>query len=136
MGAKMIDIGFTGTQRGMSAHQMDTFEEVLDELSAKHGISSFHHGDCIGADVEAARIADKVFGLHIVGHPPLNDSKRGYYPSDEWAVAKPYLVRNKHIVEATQVLLAAPSGREILRSGTWSTVRYAKKLGKRIIFIM
>jgi len=131
----MTDIGFTGTQRGMTEHQKETFEEVLHELSAEHGISSFHHGDCVGADVEAARIADKVFGLYLVGHPPLNDSKRGYYPSDEWRVALPYLERNKQIVMATQILLAAPSGKEILRSGTWSTVRHAKKLGRRIIFI-
>lgn len=48
--------------------------------------------------------------------------------------AKPYLERNKDIAnEGIDGLIAAPSGWvEELRSGTWATVRYARKLKRTI----
>ncbi len=40
----------------------------------------------------------------------------------------PYLVRNKHITMTTGLLIATPAeNHQVLRSGTWSTVRYADK---------
>jgi hypothetical protein len=51
--------------------------------------------------------------------------------------AKPYLVRNHEIVDDSQVLIAAPKEfTEQLRSGTWATIRYARKIGRtvRIVF--
>ena len=39
------------------------------------------------------------------------------------------------LVDACEVLLATPKGPEKLRSGTWATVRYARKVGKRIVII-
>lgn len=47
----------------------------------------------------------------------------------------PYLWRNHQIVDATSALIAAPFGfEEELRSGTWATVRYARKLGRPVRF--
>jgi predicted Rossmann fold nucleotide-binding protein DprA/Smf involved in DNA uptake len=44
------------------------------------------------------------------------------------------LARNKDIVRETDFLVIAPHGnREILRSGTWQTARFAKKSGKHVI---
>ena len=43
----------------------------------------------------------------------------------------PYLERNKNIVNAVDFIIAAPDGPEKVRSGTWSTVRYAKKVGTK-----
>jgi predicted Rossmann fold nucleotide-binding protein DprA/Smf involved in DNA uptake len=42
------------------------------------------------------------------------------------------LVRNRAIVNSSGLLIAAPAGEEILRSGTWSTVRYARSKDKRV----
>jgi hypothetical protein len=40
---------------------------------------------------------------------------------------RPYLARNKDIVDACTILIATPAqNSEIQRSGTWATVRYAK----------
>ncbi len=50
--------------------------------------------------------------------------------------SKPYLERNRDIVDASEVLIACPSTREeVMRSGTWATVRYARKKGMKITLI-
>ena len=47
-----------------------------------------------------------------------------------------YLDRNKDIVNNCDLLIAAPKeNTEVLRSGTWSTVRYAKQLGVTVVII-
>jgi len=49
---------------------------------------------------------------------------------------KPYLERNHNIVDESELLIACPKSKEEeLRSGTWATVRYARKKGVRIILI-
>ncbi len=49
---------------------------------------------------------------------------------------KPYLARNRDIVNAADVLIAGPGGmEEIMRSGTWATVRYARKKQKPVIIV-
>lgn len=86
-----------------------------------------HHGDCIGADAEFHALIDRNFSL-IVLHPPNNPIKRAFAGGDIIWAEKPYLRRNKDIVRCSNVLIAAPfEYEEILRSGTWSTVRYARR---------
>jgi predicted Rossmann fold nucleotide-binding protein DprA/Smf involved in DNA uptake len=47
------------------------------------------------------------------------------------------LVRNKVIVNISDVILATPfEDKEVMRSGTWSTIRYARKVGKTPIIIL
>lgn len=126
----MSAVGFTGTQRGMSAPQRDALRNYLQAE-----IATFHHGDCIGADSQAHDIASRI-GCRIVGHPPSNPSKRAGRICHELRSEKPYLDRNKDIVLETTALIAAPGEmEEQLRSGTWSTVRFAKKCGKPVIII-
>lgn len=51
--------------------------------------------------------------------------------------AKDYLARNHDIVDAAGLLIAAPSGpAEKRRSGTWATVRHARKQGTRIWIVL
>jgi hypothetical protein len=46
---------------------------------------------------------------------------------------KPPLARDRDIVNAVEFLIAAPkSDDQTLRSGTWTTIRYARKTGKEI----
>lgn len=125
-----MKIGFTGTQLGMTDAQKSALRQLL---SGKDG--EFHHGDCEGADAEAHDIA-RVCGFWIIGHPPSNPKKRARKFVDEWRPEKPYLDRNKDIVLDTEWLIAAPAqGVEQLRSGTWSTVRFARKLRRKVILI-
>jgi predicted Rossmann fold nucleotide-binding protein DprA/Smf involved in DNA uptake len=54
----------------------------------------------------------------------------------DWREAKPYLKRNKDIVRGTELLLATlAEASEQHRSGTWSTVRFARKQGRAIWLI-
>lgn len=46
------------------------------------------------------------------------------------------LARNRRIVAAVDVLIAAPeTDREELRSGTWATIRYARAAGKPVVML-
>jgi len=129
-------VGFTGTQHGMSKRQQDNLRQLLT-----YGmVSQFHHGDCIGADAQAAQVARKE-RIQIVIHPPTDSKKRAwtYQEGDQVELAAPYLIRNHEIVDSLGpdgVLIAAPyTDNEVLRSGTWATVRYAQKQGIHVILL-
>lgn len=122
-----IAIGVTGTQKGMRADQAQALRLRLRELRDE-GAVWLHHGDCIGVDDEACMIA-RTAGFRLHSHPPDRDDRRAFVRSDLEEAPLPYLERNRAIVASVQLLLAVPGqSEEILRSGTWSTVRYARGL--------
>jgi len=129
-----MHVGFTGTRRGMTELQWRAFREIL-----RNGFwHSFHHGDCVGADDEAATLVyeHKSPLTKVIRHPPLAGTLRANnHCYHETRPEKPYLERNRAIVNETMRLIAAVSGPEEIRSGSWSTVRYARKLGRQITII-
>lgn len=129
-------IGFTGTQHGMTQKQKESFYCLTNKFNGIFEIIIFHNGDCIGADAEAWEIALNNEWKGIL-HPPIKDHKRAFL-ENAIAIMPPldYIARNKKIVEASKVLIATPKEfTEQLRSGTWSTIRYAKKRSNKIIII-
>ena len=94
-----------------------------------------HHGDCLGGDAEFHAIClDLEFEIHI--HPPLIPKNRAFcHPADFTYTPKAYLSRNHDIVDACDILIAAPAKPETRRSGTWATIRYARKQKKPIALI-
>jgi hypothetical protein len=131
MNGRRIQIGFTGTQRGMTPRQQQHVTTILQKYKG----STLHHGDCIGADAQAHGIAKKC-GLSVEIHPPINPEKRAYTKGGVTHTKKPYLERNRAIVDASDMLIATPkTAREDLRSGTWATVRYARKQKKKIALV-
>ncbi len=128
-------LGFTGTQKPLPSEQADGLRQFMMSLP---NVKAFHHGDCIGADAAAAQFAREL-GIWVVGHPPSDAKKRAFFPSDEEWEPKPYLERNRDIVDVLSdedMLIATPRGPEELRSGTWSTVRYARKTLKPISMVL
>jgi hypothetical protein len=129
-----MKVGFTGSQRGASSAQLHTLQSLL---LTNMPVDEFHHGCCVGADTQANYVAHAV-GTHVVYHPPLIAEKASDlrdFPGDHLP-PKPYIERNHDIVDATDMLIACPAGdEEQVRSGTWATVRYARKQGKRVIVI-
>jgi hypothetical protein len=133
----MFNIGFTGTHYGMSNDQKREFEEIIAQYSAAN-IVMFHHGDCIGADADADAIA-RAHGCHITIHPPIDESKRAFCHQRGASIIRPpykYLDRNLHIVKDSTMLIATPGqDREMLRSGTWATIRAARRHKKPVLII-
>jgi hypothetical protein len=94
----------------------------MQELFAH--VKSFHHGDCIGVDHQAALIADEL-GIHTTCHPPLNNSLRVHHPSTEILTPMGYKQRNRHIVDSVSLVIVVPLDTTTTSSGTWTTYRYA-----------
>ena len=125
-----MEVGFTGTQRGMTNSQKEELVKFLQD----NKVTKLHHGDCVGADKEAHDIAVSL-GIETEVHPPDKDDKRAFCKGDIIHEPKPYLERNHDIVDDSELLVACPfQSKEIVRSGTWATVRYARKSGSPIIF--
>lgn len=128
-------IGFTGTREGMTPNQRSQFWSFILRFPP----DLFRHGVCVGADSQAVNIVrqltprPKIFG-HFGDIPGMTcDIATGW--CDDTAPPEPCLVRNRHIVDGSDMLIACPKGPEERRSGTWATVRYARKQGKRILII-
>jgi hypothetical protein len=117
-----VIIGFTGTRKGMTEQQKDQLGLILTMCLSN--MNTFHHGAAPGdtrqkADIEAAALAEAM----------------GYTCQPHAAGADP-LARNRDIVAASDILIAAPeSDKEELRSGTWATVRYMRQAVKPVIHL-
>jgi hypothetical protein len=122
-------LGFTGTREGLTERQTIALEELLTDRIERHKFRFLHHGVCIGGDAKAHRIG-RATGFLMILHPPLDarfmaDILDG--PDITWLEPADYLQRNRAIVDATGELVAAPAGPERTHSGTWSTIRYARR---------
>jgi hypothetical protein len=121
-------IGFTGSRKGMTGDQSVVVARLL--LKATEA----HHGDCIGADEQFHDLC-LALEIPIVIHPPEDDTYRAFC---EGAIRveppRPFLVRNKDIVNSSELLVATPKEDyepDVARGqGTWSTVRYARRSSK------
>lgn len=121
-----MKLGFTGTQHGMTYAQRGAVGRAILE---RMPVAEFHHGDCIGADAEVHDFA-LMAGASIHIHPcDITDKRAWKIAGADWVgVVKPPLARNRDIVRACDLLIAAPRMFiEELRSGTWSTIRFARK---------
>jgi len=126
-----MQVGFTGTRRGMTQAQLRVFAFVaLDYRTAE----LFVHGDCVGADVQAHDVM-KGIGLRVRARPCTIEKMRAFCDADEVMEPKYPLERNRDIVMDVDLLFATPGGPEHGRSGTWATVRYARAAGKKIMIV-
>lgn len=141
-----MQIGFTGTHRGMTDSQKTAIKSLLTKLYAASYVidreHNFRHGQCVGADVQSAAMAKEI-GFRVIAFPgyppdnPTNMSNRGGFDgNDEVMPEGAFLERDHLIVDASTTMIATPAQQhEVLRSGTWATVRYARKKGKIVIIV-
>lgn len=122
-------VGFTGTRHGMTPAQITEVGDLLRKLVPREA----HHGDCVGADADF-HVLCLNRAIPVALHPPDDPKHRAYCKGAIRMFApRPYLERDRHIVENASVLIAAP--REATEppprrgQGTWYTVRYARKAG-------
>lgn len=135
-----MNIGFTGTQTGLTTQQSNSLLLVISTLF-ESGYTRAIHGDCIGADASFHAACQAHGGFVILIFPGIaadgTSPKRAYCEGAYYLYErKPYLERNRDIVDAADVLIVCPKEREEqIRSGTWSTYRTAQKLGKSCVII-
>src|SRR5262249_18600120 len=102
-----LHVGFTGTQKGMTNVQAYALRSILANLQPAFG----HHGCCVGADERFHMIARNEFGVQMIGHPPVNESKMMRVRADEFHYlnkALQYIPRNHMIVRESKIMIATP----------------------------
>jgi len=128
-------IAFTGTQNGMSDRQKRTLRGIMNFFSEDTNLI-FLHGDCVGADADAHAIVNE-FAIDIELFPCDIKEKRAWCKGAKLTHARiPPLKRNDIMAKRCDLLIAAPKSlHEEIRSGTWATIRYARKYDKSIIIL-
>lgn len=131
-----LRIGFTGTRHGLTVPQREALRRYLRALRRNYRSAQGDHGMCEGGDDEFNTMA-RLEGWRTAGHPPVNGKLVADMVVDEMFEPKPYLMRNRDIVNAGEYLIACPHGltEQWRGSGTWSTIRYAESRRKMIVFI-
>lgn len=122
-------VGFTGTRHGLTVPQSLALTKWLSD----YPVTLMRNGCCIGADDEAAR----TLGRNLIGHPSDLESfvsRRAVALCSVVYDPSPPLARNVLIVEFSDILLACPGGmREEQQSGTWMTIRHARRMGIPVV---
>lgn len=121
-------IGLTGTRHGLT----DAQKETADRMVQVHGpdIIEWHQGGCTGADFEVSLLLrSRIHVKQEVWPGQVAVKWKVDWSDDTLAIIHepmPPLVRNHLIVDHCDWLWAFPAEpTKQLRSGTWSTIRYA-----------
>lgn len=131
-------IGITGTRNGMNDIQEEMFIQEIEKIKNKYpDVKYFHQGQCVGVDIEAAKILYKEFAFTIISHPPIKKELIGYCIVNEKRNPKTYFARNRDIVHESEILFVIPQ-QESRQSfgGTWYTYDYGIKHNKPVILIL
>ena len=130
-----ITVGVTGTRYrekitpGQTRRLGVLLRKVYD-LYYLDGEVWLAHGDCVGWD-EVCHDVAKEIGYKIRIFPPSNDVHRANCNGNFYEVPQLYSIRNHDIVRASDYIIGGPkSDAEQVRSGTWATIRYARKQKK------
>jgi hypothetical protein len=127
--------GFTGTRAGMSVPQHDWCKRLLSDGHP----SIFRHGGAYGADtqIHAIRRDSKFAGVTHVW--PADPKRRAMFLNQRDVKVEDVmdpLIRNEEIVRRSTFMIAAPHTQyEIIRSGTWHTIRCAIRHGKPTLIL-
>lgn len=117
-------LGFTGSRRGMTPAQRNTVHCFLTSLP---DLDSVVHGGAIGADATFDQLA-RHLNIERLILPSNIPSQTMADQGSQWLAPQPPLTRNHNIVDACSFMLATPAEySEIVRSGTWATIRYARR---------
>lgn len=131
-----MKVGFTGTRYGMTSRQKCLFHNWI---IAEGPVAEFHHGSCMGADIEAADIVRDVFPdckIHGWPGPDGDPCRRDSGVDDYKHEPENHFARNRHIVNAVDKMAAAPIVMEPQpRGGTWYTINYARKKGTPVMLL-
>lgn len=130
----ILAAGGTGTRRPLPRIQIAALADIIDFLRP----GEVHVGDCVNGDVVIASLA-RTAGARIIGHPPSDERHRAHFEYDEELPAKGFHARDRDIVNASDVLIAAPRlmhPEAAMYSGTWFTIGYClSRMKYRPLFV-
>lgn len=126
-------LGISGSRDGLTLHQ----RAFMLSWMRNHNAQVVHHGDCIGADEQVARLFSTTFS-YIIAHPGHIAAMRANCEVNDLTLSPlNTLVRNRFIVKHSNHILAFPSQRSPgTRSGTWYTIDYAQKQNKPVTVVL
>lgn len=128
-----MHLGITGTRKGMTGKQRSKFTQLMRGMV----VEKFSNGQCVGVDAQAVIIVKSLHpDCHVISRPGSNKSMTSdvYYTEQYDPIDN--LERNRQIVDECDLLIVVPETKEeVIRSGTWSTFRYAKKIGRPTLVI-
>jgi hypothetical protein len=132
----VMNLGFSGSRHGMSEYQELCCRMLLAWAKTNWGDLIVRHGDCVGSDAKFHAMALSqgcTIYIHPSNLPYYQAGCKGWY----WrGTPKPPLERNRDIVDHSAMLLATPrETSEVLRSGTWATIRYARKIERPLLVV-
>lgn len=128
-------LGFTGTRKGLREGQLISLERLM-KFYRENGYDTLVHGGAIGADTDAHNLGRKLqYKIEVRPGPytKVHLLNGGFflYPR------KPYIERDKDIVNQCDILFGCTATEyEEMRSGTWTTLRYARKTEKELKIIL
>jgi len=135
----MTNFAFTGTRQGVTPEQHKALSDLV--LSVLYDIDELRHGGAQGADSQFHAICVHhgveerihVYPSNIGGMKAALERLDG----KAWTIhpAADPIARNHLIVALSDHLIAAPHGPEVVRSGTWSTIRYARRVRRPITIV-
>jgi hypothetical protein len=134
--------GVSGTREEMTSEQQHAFFALIID-AIRLGVTEFHHGACTGADAFVHfHLQRQMVMTHVHPATDTEHSAMGFLVRHNRRVdhdPKPYAERNQDIVNASDVLIAAPRYAEkdprSKRSGTWMTVRKAAAAHKLALVV-
>lgn len=127
-------LGFTGTQSGRTPEQIKAWDKIFNNNIFME-VESVIHGMCHGVDTEINEFYLKNTDVQIIGYPGTHEQSISMKVHKQQPI-QPFLSRNKNIVENCDWLIAFPKLMyEELRSGTWATIRYARKQNRQHLII-
>ena len=134
-------LAVTGTRFGATEAQHAQLEHVVKQLAAwarQQGlVPAGQHGDCVGVDAQFDALC-QAEGMTTACWPclaaPELRAGTGAEPLGE--PVRP-MQRNRELAKACDVMLACPPNFERIKkgSGTWATIGFARREGKRTIVI-
>lgn len=134
---EMLHIAVTGSRKGpVTLRQLESFVNVFGDMIGIRR-ATMHHGDCIGWDAKCHYIA-RALGVSVIIHPPWDGRYRAFCEGAIfWHERKPYLDRNRDIVNSTSALIGLPGSmhEQKRNSGTWYTIRYARKKERKVTIV-
>lgn len=131
-----MKICFTGTRQGMSDVQRDRVAIVFQQLRRPNETSYLLHGACHGADREAHPLVQfrEMFPSNREQRDWANKVRQSGDIVHEINIFP--IDRNHQTVDKCNAVVAAPNeSNEVLRSGTWATIRYARKMKKPLYIV-